>query len=41
MLELWRMQSTYSLLVLTVSLWPEVVAADRVLFMGQIELFDS
>ena len=40
MLELWGMQSTSSLSSLLVSLWPEVVVPDRVLSMGQIELFD-
>ena len=34
MLKLWEMRSTPSL----PSLWPEVVAPDRVLFTGQIEL---
>ena len=38
MLELWGMRSTLSLL--PGSLWPGVVAPDRVLSMGQIELFD-
>ena len=38
MLELWGMQSTPSLLSLPGSLWPGVVALDRVLSMGQIEL---
>ena len=33
MLELWGMQTTLSL-----PLWPEVVAPDRVLSMGQMEL---
>ena len=36
MLELWGMQSTPSL----PSLWPRVVAPDRVLSMSKIELFD-
>ena len=40
MLELWRMQITSSLLSLPGQLWPGVVAPDRVLSMGQIELFD-
>ena len=35
MLELWRMQSTPSL---PGPLWPGMVAPDRVLSMGQIEL---
>ena len=38
MLELWEMRSTSSLLSLPDSLWPEVVAPDKVLSMGQIEL---
>ena len=37
-LELWEMQSTPSLPLLPGSLWPSVVAFDRILFMGQIEL---
>ena len=41
MLELWGMWSTPLLLSLLGSLWPGVVAPDRVLFMGQIELFDN
>ena len=40
MLELWGMQSTPSLPSLPGSLWPGVVAPDRVLSMGQIELCD-
>ena len=40
MLELWGMQSTHWLLVLPGLLWPEVVAPEMVLSMGQIELFD-
>ena len=40
MLELWGMQSTPSVPSLPGPLWPKVVARDRVLFMGQIELFD-
>ena len=40
MLELWGMQSTPSLLLLPVPLWPGVVAPDKVLSMRQIELFD-
>ena len=40
MLELWGMWSTPSLLSLPGLLRPGVVASDRVLFMGQIELFD-
>ena len=38
MLELWGMRSTPSLPSLRSPLWPEVVAPDRVLSMGQIEL---
>ena len=38
MLELWEMQSIPSLLSLPCPLLPRVVAPDRVLFMGQIEL---
>ena len=38
MLELWGMQSTPLLPLLPDSLWPRVVAPDKVLFMGQIEL---
>ena len=40
MLELWRMQSALSLLLFPSPLWPGVVAPERVLSMGQIELFD-
>ena len=38
MLELWGMQSTSSLPSLPGPLCPEVVAPDRILSMGQIEL---
>ena len=38
LLELWEMQSTYSLPSLPGSLWLRVVASDRILAMGQIEL---
>ena len=38
MLELWGMQSTLSLPLLPGPLWPGVVAPDRILFIGQIEL---
>ncbi len=38
MLELWRIQSTPSLPSLPGSLWPGVVAPDKVLSMGHIEL---
>ena len=37
-LELRGMQSTSSLPSLPGPLWPEVVASDKVLFMGQIKL---
>ena len=40
MLELWGTQSTPSLPKLLDPLWPQVVAPNRVLSMGQIELFD-
>ena len=40
MQELWVMYSTPSLTSLPGPLWPEVVITDRVLSMGQIELFD-
>ena len=39
MLELWGMQSTSSLPSLSGLLWPEVVALDRLLSMGRIELY--
>ena len=38
MLELWGMLSTPSLTSLPGSLWPGVVAPDRILCMGHIEL---
>ena len=40
MLKLMGMQSTPSLPILSGPLWPGVVALDRVLSRGQIELFD-
>ncbi len=40
MVELWGMWSTSSLPSLPGPLWPEVVAPDWVLSIGQIELFD-
>ena len=40
MLELWEMQSTSSLPLLSGPLWLGLAAPDRVLCMGQIELFD-
>ena len=38
MLELWGMRNTSSLPSLSCPLWPGVVASNRVLSMGQIEL---
>ena len=38
MLKLWGIQSTSSLPLFPGPLWSGVVALDRVLFMGQIEL---
>ena len=40
MLELWGMWSIPSLPLLSDTPWPGVVALERVLSMGQIELFD-
>ena len=40
MQEFWGMQSTPSLLLLPGPLWSGEAASDRVLSMGQIELFD-
>ena len=40
MLELWGMQSTPSLPSLPDPLWPRVVAPDRGISIGQIEMFD-
>ena len=40
MMELWGMWSTPSLPLLPSPLWSGVVAPDRVLSIGQIELFD-
>ena len=40
MLELWGMQSTPLLPSLPGPSWPRVVVTDRVLSMGQIEVFD-
>ena len=40
-LELLGIRSSSSLLLLTGPLWPRVVAPDRVLSMGQIELFEK
>ena len=39
-LKLWGMRSTPSLQSLPGPLWPRVVALDRVLSMGRIEVFD-
>ena len=39
-LELWETRGTPSLPLLPGSLWPGVVAPDRFLYMGQIEMFD-
>ena len=39
-LELWEMRSTPSLPSLSGPLWTGVVAPDRVISMGKIELFD-
>ena len=41
MLELWGMLSGPSLALLPGSLWLRVEAPDRVLYMGQIELFEN
>ena len=38
MLELWEMRCILSLPLLPGPLWPGLVAPDRVLYMGQIEL---
>ena len=40
MLELWEMLSTSSLSSFPGLLWSGVLALDRILSMGQIELFD-
>ena len=40
MQEFWGLRSTPSLPSLPGPLWPGVIAPDRVLSMGQIELFD-
>ena len=39
-MDLWRKESIPSLPSLPGSLWPGVVAPEKVLFMSQIELFD-
>ena len=39
-LELWEMWSTTSLPLIPSSIWPQVGALDKVLSIGQIELFD-
>ena len=41
MLEPWGMYSTSLLPLLTGPLWPGEIAPDRVLPMGQIELFET
>ena len=38
MLELWGIQSAHSLLLPPGSLWPGVVASERIVSMGQINL---
>ena len=40
MLELWGVLSSPSLLSFPGQLWPWVVAPDKIISMGQIELFD-
>ena len=40
MLELWGMRSTSTVPLLPGPLYPRVVAPNRVLSMGQIEMFD-
>ena len=40
MLEFGGMQSTTSLSLLSGLLWPGMIATDRVLPMGQLEIFD-
>ena len=40
MVGLWEMQSILLLPILPGQLYPEVIASDRVLSIGQIELFD-
>ena len=40
-LDIWGMQSTSSLPLLSGLQWPWVVAPDEVLSMGQIKLFDT
>ena len=40
MIELWRMQSTRLLPLFLGPLWPGMVATNRTLYMGQIELFE-
>ena len=41
MLEFWEMRSIPLLLLLPGLLWPRVIAPDRLLSMGQIELLDN
>ena len=40
MVGLWGMQNTRLLQPFPGPLWPGVVAPERVIYMGQIELFD-
>ena len=40
MMELWEMQSNLSLLSIPGPLWSTVGASDRVICIGQIEMFD-
>ena len=40
MLELWEMLCTHTVLSRLGQIWLEVVASERVLSMGQIELFN-
>ena len=40
MLERWKIQSSNSLLLFPGPLWPGMVAPDRVLSMGQVELLN-
>ena len=40
MRENWEMQSTFALLPLSGPFWPGMVASERILSLGQIELFE-
>ena len=40
MLQFWGMQRTPLLVLLPGPLWPGVIAPERVLSMGEVELFD-